>query len=230
MWNAHGQMHRPVLRLVRSTCSMSHRANRVFDGPLRAFAASSGYTLVELLFALVLSLTLGAVAAPQLLAAVDDVRAAGAVRYLATKLQQARMEAIARSADVGWQFVAREGGYTYAPYVDGNGNGIRTRDIQSGIDPPIGVVDRLADHFAGVDFGVGPGLPPPDRGGAAPGTDPIKLGSSNILTFSALGTSSSGSLYVRGRRDAQFVVRILGETGRVRVLKFDPRTQTWKPA
>ena len=157
------------------------------------------------MFVLVLSLTLGAVAAPQLLAAVEDVRAAGAVRYLATRLQQARMEAIVRAADVGWQFVASEGGYTYAPYVDGNGNGIRTRDIQGGTDPPIGVVERLTDHFAGVDFGVVPGLPPVDSSGTPPGTDPIKLGSSNILTFTALGTSSSGSLYVRGRRNVQYV-------------------------
>ena len=73
-------------------------------------------------------------------------------------------------------------------------------------------------------------LPAVDAGGTPPGTDPIKLGSSNILTFTALGTSSSGSLYVRGRRNAQYVIRILGETGRVRVLKFDSRAQQWKPA
>ncbi len=103
-------------------------------------------------------------------------------------------------------------------------------DIQKGTDPPIGVVERLTDHFAGVDFGVAPGLPPPDSGATPPGTDPIHLGSGNILTFTALGTSSSGSLYVKGPRYAQYVIRILGETGRVRILKFDPRTKKWKPA
>ena len=163
MWNAQCRMHLSVP--VHSTFGTPHRDNRVVHGPLRAFVTSSGYTLLELLFALVLILTLGAVAAPQLLAAVEDVRAAGAVRYLATKLQQARMEAIARGADVGWQFVASEGGYRYAPYIDGNGNGIRTRDIQRGADPRIGGVERLTDHFAGVDFGVVSGLPPPDSGG-----------------------------------------------------------------
>ena len=192
--------------------------------------STPGYSLLELMFAAALCVTAGAVAAPLLLAAVDDVRATGAVRYLSTRLQQARMEAVGRSADVGMQFVQTSDGYAYAVYVDGNGNGVRTRDIQRGLDQRIGSVERLSDHFAGVDFGVLPGLPPVDAGSAAPGTDPIKLGSSSILTFTALGTSSSGSLYLRGRRNLQYVIRILGETGKTRVLKFDLRAQQWKPS
>ena len=198
--------------------------------PAQRGQATMGYTLIELMFVMVLSLTLGAVATPQLLAAVEAVRATGAVRYAAIKLEHARMEAIVRAADVGWQFIKGEDGYTYRPFVDGNHNGIRTREIQRGIDPPIGPAERLSNYFAGVDFGIIPGLPAIERGGTSPGTDPIKLGSSNILTFSPLGTSSSGSLYVRGRTGAQYVIRVLGETGRLRILKFDPRTQAWKPA
>ena len=195
-----------------------------------ALYGHTAYTVLELMFAVTLSLTLGAVAAPQLLATADDVRAAGAVRYVSTKLQQARMEAVSRSAAVGWQFVSTTGGYSYAPYVDGNGNGIRSQDIQRAIDPRIGGIERLTDRFAGVDFGVIPGLPAVEPGGTPPGTDPIRLGSGNILTFTPLGTSSSGSLYVRGRRNLQYVVRVLGETGKTRILKFDPRTRRWKPA
>jgi len=210
----------------------SRRLTRLGATPAfhRGLSSPAAYTLLELLFAVTFSLTLGAVATPQLLASVDEQRAAGAVRYIATKLQQSRMEAAARSASVGWQFVSTTNGYTYAPYLDGNGNGIRSRDIQDGIDPEIGPLERLPNHFAGVDFGVLPGLPPVDPGGTAPGTDPIKLGSGNILTFTPLGTSSSGSLYLRGRRNAQYVIRILGETGKTRVLKFDPNVRQWKPA
>ena len=189
-----------------------------------------GYSLLELLFASALCVTLGAIAAPLLFAAVDDVRAAGAARYLSTRLYQARMEAVGRSADVGVRFVQASDGYAYAMYVDGNGDGVRTRDIQGNLDPRIGPVERLPDHFAGVDFGVLSGLPPVDAGSAAPGTDPIKLGASSILTFTPLGTSSSGSLYLRGRRNSQYVIRILGETGKTRVLKFDTRARQWKPS
>jgi prepilin-type N-terminal cleavage/methylation domain-containing protein len=192
--------------------------------------ATNGYTLIELMFVMTLGVTLGAIAAPQLLASVDDVRAGGAVRYVATRLEQARMEAIVRAADVGWQFVDGGNGYSYTIYLDGNRNGIRSRDIQRGIDLPIGAVERLSDQFAGVDFGVAPDLPAIEAGGTPPGTDPIKLGPGNVLTFTALGTSSSGSLYVRGRGGMQYVIRILGETGRVRILKFDARLNRWNLA
>lgn len=192
-------------------------------------ASRAGYSLLELMFALGLSATISAAAAPQLLSSVDDVRAAGAVRFLSARLQQVRMEAIARSADVALQFSQAAGGYTYAVYIDGNGDGVRTTDIQRGVDLQIMAADRLSDHFAGVDFGVLPALPPVDRGGSPPGADPIKLGSSNILTFTPLGTATPGSLYVRGRRDLQYVIRIFGETGKTRTLKFDVQRKLWTP-
>jgi type II secretory pathway pseudopilin PulG len=204
-------------------------AMRVPTFCIPALCISSGYSLLELMFVLALSLTLSAVATPQLLLSVDDLRAAGAARYVSTRLQQVRMDALLRSTDVAVQVVQTPGGYTYASYVDGNGNGVRTRDIQRGVDRRIAPVERLSDQFPGVDFGLLAGLPPVDSGSPPPGTDPIKLGSSNILTFTALGTSSSGSLYLRGRRSSQYVIRIFGETGKTRVLKFDSRAQLWKP-
>ena len=190
---------------------------------------SHGYSLIELTFVVGLVATLSATAVPPLLANLDDVRTAGAVRYMSARLQATRMEAVRRSADVALRFTQTAGGYAYAVYQDGNGNGVRTRDIQRVIDRQIQAPERLRDQFAGVDFGTRPGLPPIDPAGPPPGTDPIKLGSSDILTFSALGTSSSGSLYIRGQRNTQYAIRVLGETGNTRVLKFDGRTQQWKP-
>lgn len=193
-------------------------------------ASDEAYTLLEVLFVVSFVGVLGAVATPQLTAAADDVRAVGAVRYVTTKLQQGRTEAVSRSADVGWQFVATPTGYQFTPYTDGNGNGVRTRDIQQGIDARIGPIEQLSERFGGVEFGALPGLPPVDPGGTAPGSDPIRLGSSNILTFTFLGTSSSGSLYVLGRGSRQYAVRVYGETGKVRILRFDVRTRRWIPA
>lgn len=86
----------------------------------------------------------------------------------------------------------------------------------------------MPEQFSGVEFGAIPGLPPVDAGGTPPGTDPIRLGSGSIASFSALGTSSSGTVYIRSRRDAQYAVRIFGETGKTRMLKFEPRTGQWK--
>jgi prepilin-type N-terminal cleavage/methylation domain-containing protein len=189
----------------------------------------AGYTLVELLFVTALIATVSAVALPGILATVDDARAIGATRYLSSRLQHARMESVMRSADVGLRFVPAGKGYSYTTYVDGNGNGIRTVDILSGVDWPLRPAERLPDFFYGVDFGVLPGLPPVESGGAPPGADPVKVGASNILTFSAIGSSSSGSLYLLGQSGAQYVIRIFGVSGKTRVLKFNSQTYKWKP-
>ena len=115
-----------------------------------------------------------------------------------------------------------------AVYVDGNRNGVRTADISDGANPEIQKSERLVDLFPGVDFGAVPGLPSVEPGSPPPGEDPVRFGSSSMAVFTALGTSTPGSLYIRGRRDAQYAVRLFGQTGKIRVLKFNPRTRMWR--
>ena len=191
-------------------------------------SAVAGFTIVELLFVVGTVATLGSVAIPQVLTGLDDFRTAGAARHIAARLQRARMDAVVRSADVGLQVTQTPAGYSYAVYVDGNRNGVRTAEIQQGTDRKLVPPERLFDQFPGVDFGAIPGLPAVDAGGTPPGTDPVRLGASNVATFTASGTSSSGSLYIRGRRNTQYVVRIYGQTGKTRVLKFDARNRQWR--
>jgi len=191
--------------------------------------AFRGYSLMELVFATGMAVTMSAMAVPQYLAAIDDFRAAGATRYISSRLQRARMEAVVRSTEVAMQFTETIGGYCYAVYRDGNRNGVLTRDIQDGIDRLIASVERLPDQFTGVDFGTIPGLPPVDAGGTPPGTDAIRLGAGSFASFSSAGSSSSGTVYIRSRRGAQYAVRIFGETGKTRMLKFDPMTRKWRP-
>ena len=193
------------------------------------FGPSHGYSVLELVFVAALGVTMSAAAVPQYLSAIDDFRAAGATRYVSSRFQRARMEAVVRSAEVALQFTQTSTSYTYAVYVDGNRNGVLTRDIQRGTDRLIGAAERLPDQFLGVDFGAIPGLPPIDSGSTAPGTDPIRLGAGSFASFSAAGTSSSGTVYIRSRRDAQYAVRIFGETGKTRMWKFDRGARQWRP-
>lgn len=191
------------------------------------FRSGSGYSLIELLATLGLLLIVSAVAVPQILAALDDFRTYGAARYMSSRLHQARMEAVVRTSNAAIRFSPVTG--SYAVFLDGNRNGVRNADIQRGIDREIHQPERLPDHFPGVDFGAVPNLPSVDPASPPPGEDPIRFGSTNMVAFSALGTSTPGSLYIRGRRDAQYVVRVFGQTGKIRVLKFNPRTRQWKP-
>jgi type II secretory pathway pseudopilin PulG len=190
---------------------------------------SPGYSLIEILVVTTILMTLYAITFPRVLAGLDESRVAGAARYMAARLADARMKAIQRSANVALRFTLTPDGYVYAVYLDANSNGVLSRDIQRGIDKQIQASEQLAYHFRGVDFGTLPELPPIDPGGSPPGSDPIRLGSGNILTFSPLGTSSSGSLYLLGRNNLQYVVRVFGDSGKIRVLRFDGRTRKWNP-
>jgi type II secretory pathway pseudopilin PulG len=190
----------------------------------------AAFSFIEILLVLGTAATVSAVAVPQTLATLDDSRTAAAARYVSARLQRTRMEAVSRNGSAALRFTFMSDHYDFAAYVDGNRNGVLSRDIQAGIDQVIQPADRLTDHFPGVDFGAVPDLPPVDSTSTPPGSDPIRLGASDMVTFTSIGTATSGSLYIRGRRDTQYVVRVYGETGKARVLKFNAGSGQWMPA
>jgi len=190
----------------------------------------AAFSFIELMLVLGTAATVSAVAVPETLTMVDDNRAAAAARYVSTRLLQTRMEAVSRNVSTAVRFTRYPDHYDFAAYVDGNRNGVLSKDIQSGVDRIYQWPDRLGDHFPGVDFGAIPDLPAVDPGGSPPGSDPIRLGSGDMVVFSATGTATAGSLYLRGRRDTQYVVRVYGETGKTRILKFNAGKGQWIPA
>lgn len=203
------------------------RARRHRRAPMKFSRRSgaSGFTLIELLFALSVVVILAGMALPMSTAALDELHTAAAARYVAGLVLNARMDALKRARFVGLRFEPSGPDYSFGHVVDGNGNGVRTADIRSGIDSPLGATRRLSDSFPGVRFGLQPGVPDADgvRGGS---TDGVRIGSARILATSPDGTATSGTLYVRGRR-AQYAVRVLGATARTRVLKFEAGAGTW---
>jgi type II secretory pathway pseudopilin PulG len=188
---------------------------------------AKGYSMVELAVVVGLMVTATAAALPRMAAGLDETRVAGAARYLSARFYDARGQAVTRSAEVALRFTATNAGYIYAVYVDGNGNGVLARDIQRNIDRQLHSPEQLSSQFSGVDFGTLPGLPAIDAGSPPPGDDPIRFGASNMVSFSALGTSSSGTLYLKGHGNIQYAVRLVGGTARVRIFRFDARSRQW---
>jgi len=193
---------------------------------MRARSAANGFSAVEIVMALGIGAMLSGMALPPVLRTLEEYRAAGAARYVASRLQRARMEAVRRSSNVAVRFT--EAG-ELAMFVDANGNGVLSAEIRDGIDRQLGATERIGNDFTGVVLGTLPGLPSVEPGGAPPGADPIRLGSSNIASFTSMGTSSSGSVYLRSRT-CQFVVRIYGDTGKTRILRFEERSRQWRMA
>jgi type II secretory pathway pseudopilin PulG len=183
-----------------------------------------GITLLELVFVVSVTVVIAGVAVPLTGDALDEARTGAAARYLAGQIVSSRMDAVNRSRCVALWFEASTPDYRVARYVDGNGNGVRTAEIGR-IDPIDGVPKRIGDDFPNVRFGLAEGLPDVD-GVRGTGTDGVRIGSARILTMSPDGTATSGTLYLEGRR-AQYAVRVLGATGRTRVLKYDSGQRTW---
>lgn len=199
-----------------------HRRSRA------ARTATRGFTLLETVVAIAITGTMAAVALPSLLAGVEEFRVASAARYLAGRLQGARLQAVRRSAAVAVRFQTDVSGIRYASFVDGNHNGVRTVDISAGVDRRLTEEERLGDQFPGVTFGIVDGVPLVGAATVdASDRNPLQVGRAGIVTFSPSGSATSGTLYVRGRGRSQYAVRILGVTGRTRLLRFDVSARRW---
>jgi Tfp pilus assembly protein FimT len=186
---------------------------------------TEGFTLIELLVSVAFTTVLVGMALPIGVDAIDDLHTASAARFLAARIAANRMDAISRSRAIGVRFQPATPDYQFAAFADGNGNGVRTVEITAGIDSPVGKSRQLSDDFPRVRFGLAIGSPDVD-GVRNTSADGVRIGTPRILTVSPDGTATSGTLYVQGRR-AQYAVRVLGATGRTRVLKYDAGARAW---
>jgi hypothetical protein len=164
---------------------------------------------------------LSGIAAPSVVGSIDRSRGYAAARYLGARVRLARTQAVTRGASVALRFETDARGISFTAYQDGNRNGVRNADIGRSIDRMIEPPARLFEQFPGVEIAVIP---------EAGGGDGVQVGVSKLLSFSPMGTATSGSIYVKGREGTQWVVRVLGATGRTRVLRYDIRTSSWVDA
>lgn len=191
-----------------------------------------GFTLIELVLVLAAVGLVSTLIVPSAANLVSETRLRLAATEMAGILRTARALAIRYSAYVAVRFTGRQpGAVSYALYRDGNGNGVLSQEIATGIDPVLAqphLVDQLGVR---VQFGFPPGPPIPDPGSPGqllrPGDDPIRFGASDLASFDALGGATPGSIYLTDGKNRLAAVRVAGRTGRVRVLLYEPRTRVW---
>lgn len=197
-------------------------------GPADPGAGATGSSLLELLTGIAILLTVGAIALPRIGTHRDQILAAGAARHVASRVYFTRAESLKRGVHVGMAFQPAGTGFRYGTFADGNRNGLRAADISQGVDQQVTPWESLNDHFPGAAFGILPQVTDPDTGSPV-GGNPLKLGGSSLLSFGPSGGATSGTLYVRGSSRQQYAVRILGATGRSRVMRFDFLARRWLP-
>jgi hypothetical protein len=126
---------------------------------------------------------------------------------------------------VGLVFDQLAGRWAFRVCSDGNGDGVRRADLAAGRDRCAEGPYDLSQLFPGVGVSVDPELPGPD--GDAGTSDPVRFGQSNIASFSASGTCTAGTLYMRSADGRQYAVRI-SSTGRTRTLRYDAQRRKWE--
>ena len=187
-----------------------------------------GAALIDVVFTCGLVALISMIAIPSLRVARDRDAARMAAQHLAARLHAVRLEALRRNRAVAIRFDPDALG-RMASYVDGDGDGVQQSDIDRGVDTRIGEERALSDDFGLVALRVASTVPAPDGGSAiAADSDPVRIGNTDLLSFSPLGSATSGTIYLAARTGPQVCVRVLGATGRVRVMWFDTASRTWR--
>lgn len=214
------------------------RAARISRGPARrpssARAASRerGFQLVELLVASSILAALAAVGIPPLLRTSAGLRVQLAAGEVAGAFRTCQAFALRLDTNVAAKFrTADDGEVTFTLYRDGDGDGVLTKDIDSGVDPQVAPARRLSHLGRHIGFGFPPGPAPTDPGDPSRRLgnldDPIRFNNSDLASFSPLGGSTPGSAYLTDHLHHLAVARVFGRTGKVEVLTYDPETETW---
>ena len=189
-----------------------------------------GFTSLEL----VIVLALGAALVTATAAGAFQLQASLAIRSAAAELAaaffRARSYALTRGVAVALKFRTDGGRYEWALYRDGNGNGVRTSEIASGVDRSLGL--SIPWLRGDVRPGILQDSPVPDP--ASPGTkldrldDPIRFNNSDLCSFSPVGESTPGSVYLWDGRDRMAVVRVFGRTAKIHTLYFVRGEKSWR--
>jgi prepilin-type N-terminal cleavage/methylation domain-containing protein len=183
-----------------------------------------GHSLMEMMMVLVIFCILAAIALPPLRAYSIEVHLLGAGRIFKGEFLRARSMATRGNVYTAIRFERHDGLDWFSVYADGNMNGVRAEDIRSGRDRRVSGPFRLDGGAPGVRVGINPGVSaiPPESGTLDP-RDPIRFGSSNMISFSPLGTASPGTFYLAGEGQRQAAVRVTPGTARVRLMVWRGR-------
>ena len=177
-----------------------------------------GMSLVEALLVVAVLAIVATVVLPDL----DEIRRAAALGAASSQLKgllyRCRADAVMNRRATATVFEQRtDGSWRCFIAVDGDGDGIRSRDIRALIDPVVGEILHFEAGGAGLGILQGEFVPDPSGRGRLRGnlSDPVRAGRGNMITFTPRGTATPASIYLTDHRARMRVLRIYGGTGRV---------------
>jgi hypothetical protein len=196
-------------------------------GPLRPDA---GLSLFEVLLGITTVGWMLALALPGVGRLREQVVLRSAVHEASVAFYRARAYAISRNRNVGLKFRKNGDRYEWALYADGNGNGVRTADIASGVDKYLGAYYPWTRNDALPGIMTGTRVPDPSDPGHYLDRieDPVRFNNSDICSFSPMGESTPGSIYIWDSHDGMAVLRVFGRTAKLRSLYYRRGEKDWR--
>jgi type II secretory pathway pseudopilin PulG len=177
-----------------------------------------GMSLIEAVLVVVALAIIVTAALPDL----DRMRRAAALsavsRQLKGLLYRCRADAVMNKRATAAVFERRSGGsWRCFVAVDGDGDGIRRRDIHGLVDPIQGEILHFEAGGAGLGILQHEFVPDPSGRGRLRGklSDPVRAGRGDIITFTPRSTATPASIYLTDHRSRMRVLRVYGGTGRV---------------
>ncbi|HEU4522639.1 MAG TPA: GspH/FimT family pseudopilin [Thermoanaerobaculia bacterium] len=188
-----------------------------------------GLTLIELLTVIAIIGIGVAVAVPSWM----SLRRRAAVRSAAAEIRsvfhETRSRAIAGWRNSGVRFTPSGTGWQFAIYDDGDRDGVRNDDIRNGVDVLVAPPRHLFQQPQLVTIGLLPQtIRDPDGDPLRPGDSPVQFNRSSICSFTPLGTSTAGTIYLTDDAGSLYAVRVFAATAKIRLVRYDGARRRWE--
>jgi prepilin-type N-terminal cleavage/methylation domain-containing protein len=188
-----------------------------------------GYSLIELSTVVAIIGILVLVSVPSFRSMQKRAAVRAAAQEIRGAFHSARSQAIATGRFTALRFTEEGDTWYWDLYEDRDWDGVRTADIKKGIDIRIAgprrvISDERRIRIAMPDFTL---LDPDTNQPLGPQDSPVRFGSSKICSFSARGSSSSGTIFLTDGHHLTAAVRVFGPTARIRTMIYNPSHGTW---
>jgi type II secretion system protein H len=193
--------------------------------------SSRGFSLLETLIVLAVIGLMATLAIVRLEGAYRRTALNQAAEEVRSALHLTRSTAIRHNRNAALRFETDAFRGATRIYRDGDGDGVLARDIEATIDRPEGPLRQLGHPGLRIRFGFPAGATPRDPGDPSRRLDrlddPIRFNRSNMASFDPFGAATPGSVYLTDGVDGLVAVRVFGRSGRIRILRWDPRADRW---
>ncbi len=185
----------------------------------------NGYSLIELLIVLAVIGLIAGIALPNFHKMRNRVALRAAAGELRSIFHRVRMRALSTGKNNGIKFLQLAGVWHFILYEDGDGDGVRNDDIKSGVDIPLSPPRVVFPEARNVTIGLIEVAVKDADGDLVKSA--VTFNNSSICSFSPIGESTPGTIYITNSDGDLWCVRVYGASAKIRALRYDREKKKW---